>query len=174
MAGSVQLPTRFYGCIHVLLPISYSYGSMEPKIPLERPSADAPPLQREEIDQLAATPYRSLVMSMMYIALGTRPDIAFVVMKLAQFLDCYSAIHWQAAISVLRYLKGTREMSLTLGGTLTHCSLWPHQLRFHEQSWMQVYNGLRLLAGLRGDLLVLAETEGGRPLVNRVGVYLGI
>jgi hypothetical protein len=89
---------------------------MEHKLPLERPSPTAPPLSREEMEHLAATPYRSLVMSMMYIALGTRPDISYAITKLAQFLDCYNTSHWQAAIRVLRYLKGTRTMSLTLGG----------------------------------------------------------
>jgi hypothetical protein len=56
-------------------------------------------------------------MSMMYLALGTRPDIVFAISKLSGFLDCYGTAHWQAAIRVLRYLKGTRLMSLTLGGT---------------------------------------------------------
>ncbi|RWS19042.1 integrase core domain protein-like protein, partial [Leptotrombidium deliense] len=33
-------------------------------------------------------PYRELIGSLMYAMLGTRPDIAFAVSKLAQFLDC--------------------------------------------------------------------------------------
>jgi hypothetical protein len=56
-------------------------------------------------------------MSMMYLALGTHPDIAFAISKLSGFLDCYGTAHWQAAIRVLRYLKGTRSTSLMLGGT---------------------------------------------------------
>jgi hypothetical protein len=90
---------------------------MEHKVELQRPVSDDPPLSREDSDRFAATPYRSLVMSMMYLALGTRPDIAFAISKLSGFLDCYGTAHWQAAIRVLRYLKGTRNMSLTLGGT---------------------------------------------------------
>jgi hypothetical protein len=90
---------------------------MEHRIDLQRPTSDAPPLSHEDSERLAATPYRSLVMSMMYLALGTRPDIAFAISKLSGFLDCYGTAHWQAAIHVLRYLKGTQSMSLTLGGT---------------------------------------------------------
>jgi hypothetical protein len=54
----------------------------------------------------------------MYVASGTRPDIAFTVSKLSRFLDCYHEVHWQAAVRVVRYLKGTWEMALELGGTL--------------------------------------------------------
>jgi hypothetical protein len=53
----------------------------------------------------------------MYIASGTRPDITFAVSKLSHFLDCYREMHWQAAIQVIWYLKGTQEMSLELGGS---------------------------------------------------------
>jgi hypothetical protein len=63
------------------------------------------------------TPYRSLVGSLMYIAIGTRPDIAYAVGRLASYLDCYRPEHWEAAIRVLKYLKGTRLLSLVLGGT---------------------------------------------------------
>ena len=65
------------------------------------------------------TPYRSLVGSLMYICRGSRPDIAYAVSCLASFLDCYRPEHWQAAICVLRYLKGTRSLSLRLGGVDT-------------------------------------------------------
>jgi hypothetical protein len=34
----------------------------------------------------------------MYLALGTRPDIAYPVNKLSLFLDCYTTAHWMAAI----------------------------------------------------------------------------
>jgi len=61
------------------------------------------------------TPYCSLVGSLMYIAIGTHPDIAYAVGRLASFLDCYRLEHWEAAIRVLCYLKGTRSLALRLG-----------------------------------------------------------
>lgn len=63
------------------------------------------------------TPYRSLIGSLDYLAVGTRPDISFTVGRLASFLDCYQPEHWEAAIRVVRYLKGTRLLTLQLGGT---------------------------------------------------------
>ena len=80
-------------------------------------------LSAEEREQLAKLPYRSLVGSLMYVASGTRPDIMFAVSKLSRFLSCYREAHWQAAVRVVRYLKGTRDMELELGGVSTSLSL---------------------------------------------------
>ena len=32
------------------------------------------------------------------------------------FVDCYRPEHWEAAIRVLQYLKGTKDYALSLGG----------------------------------------------------------
>jgi transposase InsO family protein len=74
-------------------------------------------LDADERERLANLPYRSLVGSLMYVTSGTRPDIMFAVSKLSRFLSCYREIHWQAAVRVVRYLKGTRNMELCLGGS---------------------------------------------------------
>lgn len=74
------------------------------------------PLSASNLAELKTFPYRRLVGLLMYIAIGTRPDIALAVQKLCQFLDCYNYEHWEAAKHLLRYLKGTRTMQLRLGG----------------------------------------------------------
>ena len=91
---------------------------MDPSVArsLTRPSSSDPPLSATDTSELARLPYRSLVGSLMYLAVGTRPDISFAVARLCQFLDCYRRTHWNAAIRVVRYLKGTRLLALTLGG----------------------------------------------------------
>jgi hypothetical protein len=66
-------------------------------------------------------PYRALVGALNYIAVRTRPDIAFAVGRLSSLMDCYTPDHWSAAIRVVRYLKGTRTMGLTLGGSNALC-----------------------------------------------------
>lgn len=82
---------------------------------LQRPDRSAP--TPPEIAAWAAkTPYRELIGSLNYVAVATRPDIAYAVGRLASFLDCYQPDHWSAAIRVLRYLKGTRTIGLVLGG----------------------------------------------------------
>ena len=80
-------------------------------------------LSETERERLAAIPYRSLVGSLMYVTSGSRPDIMFAVSKLSRFLDCYREVHWQAAVRVVRYLKGTRDMALELGGSSASPSL---------------------------------------------------
>lgn len=47
---------------------------------------------------------------------ATRPDISYAVGRLSSFLDGFRLEHWEAAVRVLRYLKGTRSFALTLGG----------------------------------------------------------
>jgi hypothetical protein len=65
---------------------------------------------------LSKLPYRSLIGSLLYLAICTHPDISYAVQQLSQFLDCFSFVHWNAAVRVVRYLKGTRKLQLCLGG----------------------------------------------------------
>lgn len=57
-------------------------------------------------------PYRELIGALMYIAVGTRPDIANTVSRLAQFVNEPNNQHWAAAKRVLRYLSGTKHIGL--------------------------------------------------------------
>jgi hypothetical protein len=82
---------------------------------LSRPDPTQP-ISADVLQWMQRTPYRELIGSLNYLAVATRPDIAFAVGKLASFLDCYREAHWLAAIHVLRYVKGTRTLGLTLGG----------------------------------------------------------
>ena len=51
--------------------------------------------------------YQSAVGSLMYLAVCTRPDIAYAVNILARFNSKPTKEHWTALKRVLRYLKGT-------------------------------------------------------------------
>jgi len=61
-------------------------------------------------------PYRESIGSLMYAAVATRPDIAFAVSALSQFLEHPGEAHWGAVKRVFRYLSGTRNHALTYGG----------------------------------------------------------
>jgi hypothetical protein len=53
-----------------------------------------------------STEYRRVIGAQQYLGL-TRPDIAFVVNRLSQFMHKPTACHWTAAKCILRYLKQT-------------------------------------------------------------------
>ncbi|CAA7032032.1 unnamed protein product [Microthlaspi erraticum] len=53
-----------------------------------------------------ANEYRMVIGSLQYLAF-TRPDIAYAVKKLSQFMNHPTTDHWKAAKRVLRYLSGT-------------------------------------------------------------------
>lgn len=60
--------------------------------------------------------FATLIGCLMYLALGTRPDIAYAVNKLAQYTSNPHPAHWTAVKRLFRYLKGTRTYKLTYGG----------------------------------------------------------
>ena len=74
------------------------------------------PVDPEVTTWMDNTPYWELVGSLNYIAVATRPDIAFAVGCLASVLDCYQPEHWSTVLRILHYLKGTRTLQLVLGG----------------------------------------------------------
>ncbi|KAK4391492.1 Retrovirus-related Pol polyprotein from transposon RE1 [Sesamum angolense] len=56
-------------------------------------------------------PYRRLVGRLLYLGF-TRPNISFVVQQCSQFLQHPGSSHWDAALHVLRYLRGTSSLGL--------------------------------------------------------------
>ncbi|KAJ8463851.1 hypothetical protein ONZ45_g17438 [Pleurotus djamor] len=77
---------------------------MDPRVKLTK----TPPGITHEIPQYAAA-----IGSLMYAAIGTRPDISYAVQCLSQFTSNPSPEHWTAVKRVLRYLNGTRDQSIT-------------------------------------------------------------
>ncbi|KAG5890754.1 hypothetical protein JTB14_013100 [Gonioctena quinquepunctata] len=47
-------------------------------------------------------PYREAVGSLLYLAMISRPDLAFAVSYVSQFLNNYSSQHWTAVKKILR------------------------------------------------------------------------
>ena len=69
-------------------------------------------MTNEEKELMKKIPFKSLIGSLQYIALSTRPDIAYAVNQLSRFLSDPGQEHWMGGKRVLRYLKGTAKMGL--------------------------------------------------------------
>ena len=89
---------------------------MDTNVKLEATTEGKEDEEQGEKDEKITHGYATLIGSLMYLAIGTRPDIAFAVNKLAQFTQNPRQIHWTAVKRVFRYLKYTRTHKLTYGG----------------------------------------------------------
>lgn len=57
-------------------------------------------------------PYRQLIGCLMFLALGTRPDISVAVNYYSRFQNSATMNHWIGLKHILRYLKGTINLKL--------------------------------------------------------------
>jgi hypothetical protein len=61
------------------------------------------------------TEYRSLIGSLLYLSMGTRPDIAYSVNYLSRFQEGATKTHFRYALRVLKYVYDTRSLKLSYG-----------------------------------------------------------
>ena len=106
----------------------YNFNDLKPSAIPMSPSA---PLTKSQspttlagIAKMRNVPYREAIGSLMYAAMGTRPDIAFATSTVAQFLENPGWEHWEAVKLIFRYLKGTRDLCLVYGGERKDLAGW--------------------------------------------------
>ena len=80
------------------------HSPMDPHVALDNENCEDKPVDK--------TLYLSIVGSLMFAALGTRPDIAFSVMALSRYNVLPLQMHLTAAKRVLRYLRTTKTSRL--------------------------------------------------------------
>jgi len=80
-------------------------------------------LKAIEVDEQRAdtTAYQQIMGSLMYLVTGTRPDLAYTITHLSQFIASPSITHITEAKRVLRYLQGMKGQHL--------CYPWNNQLK---------------------------------------------
>ena len=61
--------------------------------------------------------YQLVIGSLLYIMLGTRPDISFAVIKMSQFSSNPTEEHLQKALYIVRYLSSSKELCIVYSGT---------------------------------------------------------
>lgn len=78
------------------------------KVPMLPETMLYPTKNKKSLDH----PYREIVGSLMYIMLATRPDLCFPISYLSRFQDKWDETHWNILKYLLRYLKGSKDVSL--------------------------------------------------------------
>eukprot|EP00252_Welwitschia_mirabilis_P018673 TRINITY_DN4156_c0_g1_i5.p1 TRINITY_DN4156_c0_g1~~TRINITY_DN4156_c0_g1_i5.p1 ORF type:complete len:1283 (+),score=262.04 TRINITY_DN4156_c0_g1_i5:125-3973(+) len=75
------------------------------------------PISSWEKKGMMDIPYTSVVGSLMYAMVCTRPDLAQAVGVVSRYMSNPGRTHWEAVKWMLRYLKGTQDHSLCFGGS---------------------------------------------------------
>ena len=76
------------------------------------------------VDEKLRTKYQQVIGSLLYLMLGTRPDIAYAVTKMVQFAANPSEEHLTKALYICKYLAGTTNYKLQYG--LKHEGLYAY------------------------------------------------
>jgi hypothetical protein len=90
----------------------YGFANSKPNqtpCPKDRLTSEMCPKTDAEREEVAKFPYCTIVGKCMYLAMCTRPDIAYAVCKLARFMSNFGPKHCIAVKHLLRYLNCTRS-----------------------------------------------------------------
>ncbi|GJW81958.1 retrotransposon protein, putative, ty1-copia subclass [Tanacetum coccineum] len=68
-----------------------------------------------DVERMSKVPYANAVGSLMYLMVCTRPDIAYAVSVVSRYLANPGKNHWEAVKWILKYLRGTANVSLLYG-----------------------------------------------------------
>ena len=80
------------------------------------PEGYMPKAHEGAVDPARRQRFQTVIGSLLYLMLGTRPDIAFAVTKLAQHSANPSEEHLDKALNICRYLQSTRDYTLEYDG----------------------------------------------------------
>jgi len=72
--------------------------------------------ERKNSKPVDANIYKSLLGSLLYVSIKTRPDIAFAVNQAARHAENPTEIDYKALLTILQYLKSTKDKSIHYNG----------------------------------------------------------
>src|SRR3954462_725118 len=70
----------------------------------------------EDRENMKVIPYASVIGSIMYAMLCTRPDVCLAISLAERYQSNPGVDHWTTIKNILKYLKRTKDMSLVCGG----------------------------------------------------------
>jgi hypothetical protein len=109
--GSVSLHQQQY--IQKILADFCMEGCQPKSTPMNTKISLNPSPNEKDLDDEAKARYGSAIGALMYLMIGTRPDISFALATLSRFVS-RPQLHHQAALQrILRYLKATQMLKIT-------------------------------------------------------------
>jgi hypothetical protein len=87
-----------------------------PMDPHAQPSHNQAPMITQEYALICDKPYHRAIGSLMYLAAGMCPNIAYTMQTLSRFVDNPGITHREAVKCTMCYLKGTCDWWLVYGG----------------------------------------------------------
>ncbi|GBE82734.1 hypothetical protein SCP_0411190 [Sparassis crispa] len=112
--------------------------------PVSTPMAQNQKLVKLSEAEIDPKPYQSVLGSLMYAMIGTRPDLAFTMGALSQHAATPGKEHWIALMRVYRYLRGTADKKLVYCGTTKEKE---PLLGYVDADWAVNINDCRLVTG---------------------------
>jgi hypothetical protein len=84
--------------------------------PTPLPMGYTPLENTNALDSKLQTQYQSVIRSLLYLMLRTRPDITYVVIKMSQFSANPSQEHLDKVMYIMHYLVGTQDYQIVYDG----------------------------------------------------------
>jgi transposase InsO family protein len=138
-------------------------------------------------------PFRQAIGKLLYISRATRPDLAYTVHHLSTFLNAYDHSHWEGVKHVLRYLQGTRNLTITysMSGNYfpqaycdadwgnnpnTRKSVTGYLFKFADGpiTWSSKAQSIVALSSTEAELNALSETAKQALYIRKFFIPLGI
>ncbi|KAJ8475068.1 hypothetical protein ONZ45_g15738 [Pleurotus djamor] len=113
------------------------------------PTGYRPEPHKGSVDPALRSRFQQVIGSLLYIMLGTRPDIAYALVKLSQHSANPSKEHLDKALYVVRYLAGTQHYSVCYDGSNQEGGL----IAFTDSDWTSPRSTTGYLVKLAGGII---------------------
>jgi hypothetical protein len=138
-----------------------------PMDPSARYSTQQSPSSVNQVGRMKGIPYSEAIGSVLWPTVVSRPDTAFAVGVLSQFMQNPGQAHWEGVKRVIGYLNTTKDLWLTFGGnkrTLLegYCDAdWASQPHHHLISGYSFHYGVGAVSwsSKKQNIVTLSSTE---------------
>jgi hypothetical protein len=130
-------------------------------------SAQQSPSSVNQVGRMKGIPYAEAIGSVLWPTVVSRPDTAFAVGVLSQFIQNPGQAHWDAVKRIISYLDTTKDLWLTFGGNKNgllegYCDAdWASQPHRHSISGYSFHFGVGAISwsSKKQSIVTLSSTE---------------